>query len=471
MSESVSSNYINLENVALLPALPIYMDSNGDSLDILLRTTLLPGEPGSHELLCRRLAWWDSSCVRSWFLENGYTLYHRYQSEQHDLIVEMYPPGEELQENIFPYPYLGGTDPACSLAKQYRDCHAYCGSEGIIFFAQDRSGRHVTVKAICDDTEELRILRYLQKQATPRSTDGFHNVIPVLNVLSYQGHWLAIMPRWGTSPLSPPCRSIHEVFHFIHCLLKGLTFLHEHRIAHGDIKADNILVNHVDRDCFDDYNSFRQLLRSQKQLTYALFDFGGSTMFLPSMSLDECRLPSHVSFNTLYDQIPADTLQGEFDFNPFVFDVGMLGVLFCNEFQRLTPTAPMLAPLLDRMTTRDTERRFKASEALQFFEDEVLPKTPKHILSHWIPLSENWHVPYDTYDRWAGLDPDFVNKWAAFREPPVPFYLRALRYMCEYPWVFDTVSYIRRIARFIRVHMTPFFDLLSQSLKANCKGR
>ncbi|KAG6872430.1 hypothetical protein C0995_009827 [Termitomyces sp. Mi166 len=200
------------------------------------------------------------------------------------------------------------------------------------------------------------------------------------------------------------------------------------------------------------------LLRSQDKLTYAFCDFDGSTMFAPSMSLDECRLPSYVSFNTLPDQVTADPSQGEFDFDPFAFDVGMLGVLFCNEFQ----TAPMLAPFLDRMTTRYIERRFKASEALRFFEDEVLPQTPENILSSRI--FHRLTALYDTFDRWAGLDPTFVKKWAAFREPPVPRHLKFLRYICEYPWVFDIVNCIRRVARFIRVHMTFFhkFSLLSR---------
>ncbi|KAG5721941.1 hypothetical protein E4T56_gene18397, partial [Termitomyces sp. T112] len=274
--------------------------------------------------------------------------------------------------------------------------------------------------------------------------------------LPYEGQWLAIMPRWGIRPLGPPFQRIHEVFHLIHCLLKGLTFLHEHRIAHGDIKTDNILVNHVYRDLFDNRSRSRALLRSQGKLTYAFCDFDGSTMFPPSMTLDECRLPSHISFNTLCDQAPPDTFQGEFDFNPFAFDVGMLGILFCNRFQYLSRTVPMLAPLLDRMTTRFIERRLKASEALQFFEQEVLPQTPESILSSRIPPFDSATGLYDTYDRWAGLDSDFVDKWGAFREPPVPLTLKFLRYICEYPWIFYVVSCIRRVTQFIRVRMSFF---------------
>ncbi|KAG6883833.1 hypothetical protein C0995_011469 [Termitomyces sp. Mi166 len=172
-------------------------------------------------------------------------------------------------------------------------------------------------------------------------------------------------------------------------------------------------------------------------------------MFPPSMSLDECRLPSHISFNTLYNQVPGDTLQGELDFNPFPFDVGMLGVMFCREFQHMTHALPMLAPLFDRMTTRDIARRFKASEALQFFEDQVIPLTSKHLLSFAAPDPPYPSLPYDYYDRWKYLDPDFVEQWAVYREPPVPRHIRILREICLYPWVFHIVSSIRRIARFL----------------------
>ncbi|KAG6858805.1 hypothetical protein C0995_013802, partial [Termitomyces sp. Mi166 len=140
--------------------------------------------------------------------------------------------------------------------------------------------------------------------------------------------------------------------------------------AEKDIKTGNILVNHVYIDMYDTHNYCRRSLRSQGKLTYAFYDFDGSTMFPPSMSLDECRLPSCVSYDTFYDQRPGDTLQGELDFNPFAFDVGMLGVMFCKEFQHMTHVVPMWAPLFDRMTTRDVGRRFKASEALQFFEEQ-----------------------------------------------------------------------------------------------------
>ena len=102
------------------------MSAERDNLDILLRTNLLPDNPGYSELLCRRLTWWDSSHIRSWFLDNGYTLYHRYHSEDHDFVVEMYPPGVEAQQRVFPYPHEGEMDDNLDLS-EYQPFHAYTG--------------------------------------------------------------------------------------------------------------------------------------------------------------------------------------------------------------------------------------------------------------------------------------------------------------------------------------------------------
>ncbi|KAH0585960.1 hypothetical protein H2248_007246 [Termitomyces sp. 'cryptogamus'] len=378
-----------------------------DTLDSVLRTSLYPHDPEFEELSCRRIAWWDSSHTRSWFLEKGYTLYHIRESG-------MDPASTKHSETPFPFPMHGELEPEPDLKLPIlHGCISYVGN---IAFAQNTQGQHVAFKAVLDGSEEFRILKYLHNQGIPRSIDDFHHVIPVLDVLPCEGHWIAVMPR--------------------------------HRIAHGDIKTSNILVNHVNIDRYDSNDPYRRSLRSQGKLTYALYDFDGSTMFPPSMSLDECRLPSHISFNTLYGQAPGDTMQGEFDFNPFAFDVGMLGVMFCHEFQHMVCSVPMLAPLFDRMTTRDIARRFKASEALQFFEQQVIPLTSKRALS-FAAEAIYGHKAYDRYDRWKYLDPDFVKKWAAYREPPIPRHILILRKICLYPWIFDTISYIRRVGRFV----------------------
>ncbi|KAG6886681.1 hypothetical protein C0995_005905 [Termitomyces sp. Mi166 len=409
-----------------------------DDLDSVLRTSLWPHDPEFHQLACRRIAWWDSERIRTWFLERGYTLYLRYPSEA-DYAAGMYPLDANIHEGVFPYASHEG--PKSDGKSRFPTLYGNTGTRGTIAFAQTTQGQHVAVKAILDGSEEFRVLKYLHNQGVPGSMDDFHHVIPVLDLLACEGHWLAVMPRWGVFPLLP---SFSVLIELILTPLTGIDLSPQasHRSRY------NILINHVNMDICDLSNYCRWTLRSQGKSTYALHDFDGSTMFPPSMSLDECRLPSSVSYNTLYDQVPGDTLQGELDFNPFAFDVGMLGVMFCQEFQHMTRTVPMLAPLFDRMTTRDIARRFKASEALQFFEEQVIPLTPKHVLS-WAAEPIDQYDAYDYYDRWKYLDPDFVEKWAAYREPPVPRHIRILREMCLYPWVFRIVTSIRYGARFL----------------------
>ncbi|KAH0580285.1 hypothetical protein H2248_001798 [Termitomyces sp. 'cryptogamus'] len=109
-----------------LPLLTHIMPPEYDNLTTLLRTTLPLDDSEYDKLLIRRVTWWESTRVRSWFLENGFALYRRYQYEDQDFIVEMYPPGAEAQERAFPYPYEGEMDRGPH-ESEYRPFHAYTG--------------------------------------------------------------------------------------------------------------------------------------------------------------------------------------------------------------------------------------------------------------------------------------------------------------------------------------------------------
>jgi hypothetical protein len=56
-------------------------------------------------------------------------------------------------------------------------------------------------------------------------------------------------------------------------------------------------------------------------------------MMLPAdTDRSQFRLPYKLSWDGTYCQ-PFDTLQGEFDYNPFAYDVGNLGRVLCGEYQ------------------------------------------------------------------------------------------------------------------------------------------
>ena len=131
-----------------------------------------------------------------------------------------------------------------------------------------------------------------------------------------------------------------------------MSFLHKHQIVHRvspflrslhpryisfqwvmqDIKTSNILVNHFGACSDVASNDMRRTLRRDGHLAYAIIDFDISIVFPPTATREECRLPSNLSFDGAPNQ-PHDTRQGELDYDPFAFDVGCLGVLFCEEFQ------------------------------------------------------------------------------------------------------------------------------------------
>jgi len=167
-------------------------------------------------------------------------------------------------------------------------------------------------------------------------------------------------------------------------------------------------------------------------------------MFPPNSTPSECRLPSNLSFTGGSNQ-PHDTSQGELDYDPFGFDVGCLGVLFCEEFQHLTYLVPMLAPLLDRMITRDIRFRFTASEAVEFLKNLYSSLSPEDMQASplQLPLSES-HITYENFDRWRSLPENFVKDWAHYREHRPSRWIRFVRRICRSPGGYIAVQWMRR---------------------------
>ncbi|KAF8905860.1 other/AgaK1 protein kinase [Gymnopilus junonius] len=397
-----------------------------------------PFEPGQDFDLAERIAFWDSSKTINFFLNNGYTLYQRIISEDGEATASTTPalPFEKFAEAAYPYAYydaqFGGDEliPLCTRE-----------SRGKVVFAQDPLGRHVAIKLVRDNTDEYRILRFLSR--VPPKTLQENSIVPILDFLPLEGFWFVVMPRWGGAVRFPEAENLKDVLDLMRAMLKALTFLHAHNISHGDISDGNVLVNHFCDNNMEMTNTIRKELRAQGRLSYGMFDFDFSIMLLSTANKEECRLPYERSWGT-FTRI-KDTAQGEFDYNPFSFDVGNMGALFCRFYQHLSREAPFLAPLLDRMTTRDLNCRFTASQALQFF-DEMSSQMSQSELGTPIWLHNPARlVPYDEFNRWEYVPPDLARKWTAYREPPIPWITKALRWICasEYFSVYKVIARIR----------------------------
>ena len=83
--------------------------------------------------------------------------------------------------------------------------------------------------------------------------------------------------------------------------------------------------------------------------------------------------------------------------------ITLIGRLYhLTKNKQLTSKIHMLAPLLDRMTTRDLQKRFTAAEALYFFGTMMSELTETQLQQ---PHYEQNMYTYDQYDRWK--DPPF----------------------------------------------------------------
>ncbi|KAF5380080.1 hypothetical protein D9615_006222 [Tricholomella constricta] len=246
-------------------------------------THVLQTPPGENDQWTyeKRTHWWEADALKSWFLSKGYTLYNRTRVDGEPTRFMFPACGKEPDEHSFPYAHQHSNviDDDWVQGPSFT---TWCGYRNVIVYAQDSQGRHVAIKAVKDRSEEYQILRYLKEHLIPTTMDDFENVLPVLELLSYNEYWFAVMPRWGDVPLRPLARTMEEILQIIHALLKGLNCLHKHKIAHLDIKADNILVSHFGKRLTDGNNEFRATLRSQGRLTYAFFDFDVAAIFPPT---------------------------------------------------------------------------------------------------------------------------------------------------------------------------------------------
>ncbi|KAF7760335.1 hypothetical protein Agabi119p4_11011 [Agaricus bisporus var. burnettii] len=390
--------------------------------------------------LNERIAFWDSPTTLEWFRRRGYTLYVRNELTDQPWYSEPLLGCEHSSEMQHPYPHYG-TEEGSETPLRALDL------SGKIAYAQETHdpSHHVAIKLIVTDSEEHRILRFLQSQGMEAVKENC--LIPVLDILSNGPFSFVVMPRWGSVVYFPKRGPIRSVICIMHSLLKALAFLHENNILHRDIKPDNVLVSHFADDAttyMDD--SVRKRLQWSNDLIYCLFDFDISIMLPADTNRAQCRLSYKLAWDGSGYQ-PDDTMQGEFDYNPFAYDVGMLGRVLCVDYQHLAPQIPMLAPFLDRMVTRNIPLRFNAAQALQFFE-AFLPEISEEVLDS-VYYEKTKASDYE-WDRWEGLPPDFIKKWEAYREPPVPFSTTVLRWLFS----FERMPYILPVVRLFLFRIT-----------------
>ncbi|KAK0501649.1 hypothetical protein EDD18DRAFT_1246909, partial [Armillaria luteobubalina] len=313
-----------------------------------------------------QLQWWHSWAP--WFVGRGYHLHklvYETEGEYTELTLSLLPAMQFREQDTDPSPYAyieGDVYPQGALVEPEKLKPTFPDSARV-FFAQDAEGRLVAIKIVNKDTNHDRITRFLLQEGQEKLIENC--VLPILDILDVESEsYFAVMPRWDIVPIYG-FRTLGVVVAYMHCMLKSLCFLHSKNIIHRDIKYPNTVMNY----CCGFYGRYPNTLKyttlqAQGLIKYATIDFDFAIMFPPGALPSQCRLPYRDSWaGTDYFHI-YDTHQGEHDYDPFAFDVALLGYLFCRRFQHLTPYEPMFALMLDKMVTRTVSNRFTASEAL-----------------------------------------------------------------------------------------------------------
>lgn len=106
----------------------------------------------------------------------------------------------------------------------------------------------------------------------------------------------------------------------------------------------------------------------------------------------------------------------------------------------------MLAPLFDQMTTHVISERFKAAEALAFFED-VTRQLPDDVLDVQVKLEPTWDHADDPNIYWSKLPTDFSKTPGIYKTPPPSLARRLLSAIAGYRIGWRLLLFLRRVFR------------------------
>ncbi|KAI1794188.1 hypothetical protein LXA43DRAFT_998166, partial [Ganoderma leucocontextum] len=286
---------------------------------------------------------------------------------------------------------------------------------------QDLSGNDLFIKLTDTHSTEHQINQYLlnhsKADTKPKWPSFPYALCPTAVLDSPHNFSFIVMPCWGARVEIEDFDCMRVILTFIRCLLTGLSFLHEHRIAHRDIRETNVLMNGYCPDleewqCKGIVNDHLQ----SPDLAFAMFDYDLSIKLPPGVSLKYCRLPSSEGDRGGFHFHPRDISLGEPEYNPFAFDVGCMGNMFLYYFVEAIRVLPQLAPLFARMTTHVVDGRFTASEALAFFQDHF-GDLPDDVLATRLVLSPSFEPLVDPEVYWSLLNAEDSERWKGFSCP------------------------------------------------------
>ncbi|KAG6834970.1 hypothetical protein H0H93_006004 [Arthromyces matolae] len=217
--------------------------------------------------------------LRPFFRSRGYILYlNRFRGENMPMLWSPDPAGP----------------PSCTAPAHPYARRAFTNDDEITFFTV--SGREAST--------ELQIIRMLNTKSARK--DHRNHTIPVLEFISFGPDWVfVVMPRWPSHIFFHDFGTIAECFQCIEALLEAFDFLHEHKIEHNDVLAQNAGINVITND-----NAwYLEGLRDPLRVRFALYDFGHSLIHSvegrwSTKEMNQVGRMFNIPFRHLQAQIP-----------------------------------------------------------------------------------------------------------------------------------------------------------------------
>ncbi|THU94242.1 kinase-like protein [Dendrothele bispora CBS 962.96] len=332
-----------------------------------------PKFPG--DLTDREVFWRDRS---SWLLERGYQLRPRYQPD--------WQPSWIAKNDPHRYQY----EDAQVVDEAYHLMDGLRVSDGLMVMI-----KKVVVSDPNNPPQELSINQLLCSGSIPVD-DPRNHCTPVYEVLRIpESHiYLVVMPflrDWWPQMSDVPFSTIGEALGFIRQLFEGVQFLHNHHIAHNDIKHDNILVDSaplyrrlmhpvVPRRKYDWTGRASPGSLTRHPVKYYFIDFDLTRQYDPQAGPARHR-PHYGGDGT----VPEFHAHPDEPCDPFAVDVYRLGNLirrFLMSTQlvweieevddyRVNYALDFMSPLVSEMTHNDPERRPSMDQVVERFDGIV----------------------------------------------------------------------------------------------------
>ncbi|KAI0745683.1 hypothetical protein C8Q76DRAFT_37720 [Earliella scabrosa] len=384
---------------------------------------------------------WDA--IKPWLMTFGIVLYEFRHPEDMQ-------PWERLPR-VWYTPLVAGATPAtlpyarCAQANttKSRPCHMKLR----LACARDESGRDLVLKLVDKESDQYRIYEEVSRNdACLRDPHTFSYVLPSTRILDTPHCYsIVVMPMWGNPTQLDDLCDVRQVLTFMNCLLEGLIFLHAKRIAHRDICEYNIVTNCYRLD--QDREQLRTDLREhwkRDDVVWALMDYDQSIKHPENVSLNHYRRPADEAWAGAALYRPDDVCLGEPTYNPFAYDVAMLGNLFRVHFSEAVHAVPALAALYDRMTTHVYSQRFTAEEAGAFLKDAT-SHLSYDTLVRCLDLVPTFDAMVDSNIYWAKVPSNSVETWHLFRTPPTSIWSNILNWLISFPTCCAIIVPVRRL--------------------------